>query len=104
MRRSPFSDWLPKQSLRHCTAGLRAWLNSAEGSPPPLVFRTVRATFAAHGSSVDGALVMSTQQCGEFMLSTMNLIMAVTVHCCKIAVSVVTSLSIQMVNLDQSIR
>jgi hypothetical protein len=36
------------------------WLGSAKGSPPSLAFKTVHATLAAHGSSVDGALVMST--------------------------------------------
>ncbi len=35
-------------------------LGSAKGSPPPLAFKTVLATLAAHGSSVNGALVTST--------------------------------------------
>jgi len=31
-------------------------LGSAKGSPPPLAFKTVLATLAAHGSSVNGLL------------------------------------------------
>jgi hypothetical protein len=35
-------------------------VGSAKGSPPSLAFKTVHATLAAHGSSIDGALFMST--------------------------------------------
>ncbi len=55
--RSFFEHW---ETLRAMTAGRKARLGSAKGSPPSLAFKTVHATLAAHGSSVDRALVMST--------------------------------------------
>jgi hypothetical protein len=59
-KREPASLCVPKLPLRHSTPGRIARLNSARRSLSPLVFKTVHATFAAHGSSVERSLVMST--------------------------------------------
>jgi hypothetical protein len=90
--------------LRQSTANRSARLHSARGSLPPLVFRTVRATFAAHGSSVDRTLVMSTSPRGEFVTSTVYLVMTVTMNCRKVEVPVIGAISIQVMDFDQVIR
>lgn len=52
----------------------------SERIAPPLVSRTVRATLAAHGSSIDRTLVMSTLSTGVFTSSPVYLVMTVTVN------------------------
>jgi hypothetical protein len=53
---------------------LRTSLNWVKDSVP----RTAAHTFAAHGSSIDWALVMSTYPFGEFTLSTVYPVVTVT--------------------------
>jgi hypothetical protein len=79
-------------------------LGSAKGSPPPLAFKTVLATFAAHGSSVDGALIMSTYPLGEFLLSTVYLVVTVTVNRRRIVIPVVAVIAIEVMDLNRRWR
>jgi hypothetical protein len=71
---------VPQLFFEHCdtwraiTANRSARLHSARGSLPPLVSRTVHAPFEAHGSSGDRTLVMSTSPLGEFVKSTVSLV------------------------------
>jgi hypothetical protein len=60
----------------------------------------VRATLAAHGSSVERSLVTSTQFSVEFMLSTMYLVVTVPMNDYQIDISVVVMLSVKVMYLD----
>jgi hypothetical protein len=70
----------PAFRRRQMSWTMRQRLNSARGSLPPLVFKTVRATLAAHGSSIDRTPVMSTLFTGVLMSSPVYLVMTVTVN------------------------
>ncbi len=103
-QRLPWVLAVPCDRLRQRTPNRKARLNSARGSLPPLVSRTVRATFAAHGSSVERSLVMSTYPLGEFVKSTVYLVMTVTMNRRKVDVPVVGSVSIEVMVFDQVLR
>jgi hypothetical protein len=57
-------------------------------------------TFAAHGSSVERSLVMSTYPLGEFVTSTVYLVMTVTMNCRQVDVPVVGPISIAVMVFD----
>ena len=95
--RSFFEHW---ETLRAMTAGRKALLNSVRGSLPPLVCKTVRATLAAHGSSRDRALVMSTSRAGAFSAFAVYLVVTVTVNRCQIAVRVGPVLLVPVMDLQ----
>src|SRR5262245_25972773 len=79
-------------------------LNSARRSLSPLVFKTVHATFAAHGSSVERSLVMSPSLLGEFVKSTVYLVMTVTMNHHQVAIPVVRPSAIAVMECDQVFR
>lgn len=90
-----------RECLRWRMNRCKARLNSARESPLPLVFRTVHATFAAHGSSMDWTLVMSTSPLGECTLSTVYPVVPVAMDCRSVDGLVVMTISIEVMEVDK---
>src|SRR4051812_6733231 len=97
----PARLWVPKLLLRQSTTGRRARLNSAKGSLPPLVCRTVHASFLAHGSSSGSALVISTIPLRTISAASVYLVVTVTVNRLQIAIGVVSSLPTAVMHLQK---
>src|SRR5262245_45733622 len=97
----PTRLWVPKLLLRHSTTGRRARLNSAKGSLPPLVCRTVLAGFLAPGSSSRSASVISTSRARSISAASVYLVVTVTVDRRQIAIGVIPVLLVPVMYLQQ---
>ena len=93
------NDLKPSIPLTTRLIALWSWLNSAKGSLPPLVCRTVHATFIAHGSSCGSAFVISTIPMRTGSAVTVYLVVTVTMDRHQITIGVVSSLLIAMMHL-----
>ena len=78
-----------------------SWLNSAKGSLPPLVCRTVHAGFLAHGSSSRAALVISTIPLRTITTASMYLVVTVTMNRHQIPIRVVPALVVAVMHLQK---
>src|SRR5262245_50542191 len=78
-----------------------ARLNSAKGSLPPLVCRTVHASYPAHGSSSGPALVISTLPIRLIATAPVYLVVTVTVDRHQIAPGVIAVLLIAVMHFQK---
>ena len=99
--RLPASLWVPKLRRRHNTALSNERLNSAKGSLPSLVCRTVHAGFLAHGSSSRTAFVISTIPLRTITTASMYLVVTVTMDRHQIAIGVIPAVLITVMDFEK---